>query len=110
MLSIPFFCLPHPFFQLSPTEWMSGLKEQKTLCQAITVQNYRPPAARTHRTWIQSASVEATPHVTSDGAEMPTGSVRKQPEQSRVRGSLLSSGGFLCLHNTASTLSTTSPL
>lgn len=51
MLSIPFFCLPHPFLQFTPTEWMSGLKDHKTLCQAITVQNYIPPVARKHRTW-----------------------------------------------------------
>lgn len=48
MLSIPFFRLTHPFLLSTPTEWMTGLKTHNTLCQAIMVQNYRPPVARLH--------------------------------------------------------------
>lgn len=54
----PIFLLPRPFLQSTPTEWMSGLKDHKTLCQAITVQNYRPPVATKHRTRIPSVSLQ----------------------------------------------------
>lgn len=51
-----------PFLPFTPTEWMSGLRTHKTLCQAIMVQNYIPPVARTHRTTIQSVSLQPQQH------------------------------------------------
>lgn len=83
MLSIPFFCLPRPFLQLTPTGWMSALKSTETLWRAITVQNYIPPVARTHRTRTQAACVEATPTITSDSIPV---------RQRWMSGSGLSSG------------------
>lgn len=61
MLSILFFRLIPPFLLFTPTEWMSGLKTYNTLCQAITVQNLRPPVARLHLVTLQCFSLPGNP-------------------------------------------------